>query len=199
MELLYLPGSPFSRIPRILILEWQLDIETREVGFPVPADVEDVNPLGQAPVLLRPPDQPLFLTLNIIEELASGAGPGRPFPYRAEDRANTAIALASGDSLIAAAQAQWSGLGKVAENRLGWNPMERNLLRFNRTMEWLAKRTPPDSVVALVAAALVYWAKDRPVEGVITDGPAAQHFLGLATRSSFEATKPPPLEHHPVD
>ena len=192
MELLYLAGSPFSRIPRILILEWQLDIETREVPFPVPADVEDVNPLGQAPVLLRPPDEPLFLTLNIIEELASVAGPDQPFPYRAEDRANTAIALSAGDSLIAAAQAQWSGLGPVSENRLGWNPMDRNPIRFNRTMAWLAERTSPDSFVALVAASLMYWAKDRPVEGIITDGKAAQHFLGLTARPSFEATKPRP-------
>lgn len=28
---------------------------------------------------------------------------------------------------------------------------------------------------------------------------AAQHFLGLAARASFEATKPRPLEYHPVD
>ena len=199
MELLYVDGSPFARIARILILEWQLDIKAREVDFPLPSDVEDINPLGQVPVLLRPPDQPLFLTLNIIEELASGGGLKKFFPYRAEDRANTAIALSAGDSLIAAAQAQWSGFGEISENRLGWNPVERNLVRFNRTMDWLADRTPLDSFVALVAAALMYWAKDRPVDGVATEGQAAQYFLGLTSRASFEATKPRPLEHHPVD
>ncbi len=199
MELLYLAGSPFSRIPRILILEWDLDIPTREVDFPIPADIEDANPMGQAPVLLRPPKPPLFLTLNIIEHLAPLAGPDVPFLYRSKDRAHTAIALAAGDAVVAAAQVQWSGLGRVTQNKLGWNPMERNLLRFNRTMAWLAVRTPPDSFVALVAAAMMYWAKDRPVDGVTTDGQAADRFLPLATRPSFKATMPPPLQYHPTD
>lgn len=193
MELLFTDGSPFARLVRVLIGVWQLPISTRDVGFPLPEEVDRLTPLGQVPVLIRDDGLPLFPTLNIVEHLAAMAGPGVPFAYHGKEREDLTVALAAGDAVAQAAYLGWAGLGPVGPNRLGLDLRARNLGRFNGTVRWLAERAEAETVTGLAIAVFLGWAGSRNVEGVELDHPSTAAFRALLERPEVAATAPRPI------
>lgn len=192
MELLYVDGSPLARIVRILIAEWQLPVALREVDFPLPPELDELTPMGQVPLLLMPEQNPLFPTFNIIEYLATLAPEGVPFGYNNSGRMNLVIALTAGDALAHAAYERWSGLGQVSFNSLGFETGARNIERFNRTVAWLVDRVETNTLVSLVVAILLDWARDRKVVGVDTRNTYTERFVGILSRPLVAATAPRP-------
>lgn len=191
MELIYVDGSPFSRIVRVLIAAWGLPVALREVGFPLPKAVDALTPMGQVPLLLRGDAPPIFPTLLIIEHLAAMAPKGAPFPITGE-RARLVVALTAGDALAQAAYIGWAGLGPVGPNVLGFDLRDRLVRRFNGVAGWLAQQAPPDTVTGLALAVLLDWARSRGVEGVAAEAPALRDILELLERPEVAATAPRP-------
>ena len=69
MQLFYTPGSPFSRIIRVLIRELEIDCsETAILEFPPSIEYFAINPLGQVPAL-KSDDGVRFPTRLIIDHL----------------------------------------------------------------------------------------------------------------------------------
>jgi glutathione S-transferase len=77
-SLAYVSGSPFGRMARVLVREWSLPVEERELPCPLPHEFFAENPLGQVPVL-NVGRETLFPTLIILERLWELAG--RPAAY----------------------------------------------------------------------------------------------------------------------
>ena len=50
-QLFYVDRSPFARLCRTLIIDWNLPVETVKLDWPLDAAFFDENPLGQVPVL----------------------------------------------------------------------------------------------------------------------------------------------------
>ena len=50
-KLYYQDGSPFSRLCRTLIIDWELPVETIELDWPLNESIFKENPLGQVPTL----------------------------------------------------------------------------------------------------------------------------------------------------
>ena len=192
MELIYVDGSPFARVIRILILEWKLAIECTEVAFPLPPETDELTPMGQVPVLVREGQPPLFPTLNIVECLSRLVSDSVPFPYNDKTRENLVISLYAGEALGQAAYQQWSGLGQSAENGLGFEPGTRNLHRFTRTIDWLLERAEIEDIATMVAAVFLFWARDRKVAGLQLPDAQFDKVEPLFSRSSFQLTKPRP-------
>lgn len=189
MKLYYVDGSPFARIIRILIIEWRLDVAVEEVSFPLPPEIDALTPLGQVPLLVEDGAAPVFPTLNIIERIAPLAPADAPFPYDGGARANLTIALSAGDALGQAAYQRWSGLGHVAEDKLGFDPGARNLGRFERVMAWLAAQERTEEVVCLVATVFLQWAQNRGVIDLVEDRRFGR-FRAFMERESFVGTMP---------
>lgn len=194
MELIYADGSPFSRIVRVLADEWGLPVAVREVGFPLPPDVDRLTPLGQVPLLLRDGAPPLFPTLTIIEHLAPMAAAGAPFAWGGNERARLLIALAAGDAVAQAGYIGWAGLGPVSPNVLGFDLRTRAVGRFNATMRWLEPQVAADSVTGLAIAVFLDWARSRGVAGVELDRETSLPFLALLARPALAATAPRPFD-----
>ncbi|MCG7522504.1 glutathione S-transferase N-terminal domain-containing protein [Ruegeria sp. Ofav3-42] len=192
MELIYVDGSPFARVVRILVHEWRLAVKCTEVSFPLPPETEALTPMGQVPLLLREGQPPLFPTLNIIEHMSSLVAGDVPFPHNDQTRENLVIALSAGDVLAQAAYQQWSGLGQIAENGLGFEPGARNLDRFFRTICWLSEKAEVEAIASMVAAVFLYWARDRGVAGLELADARFDRFEPLFSRPSFQFTKPRP-------
>ena len=192
LKLLYVDGSPFARIVRILIGAWQLQVSLQEVDFPLPSDVEALTPMGQVPLLLRAGERPLFPTLNIIEHLARLAPESAEFRYANQDREALVIALSAGDALVSGAYQAWSGLRPVASNALGFETGARNLERFNRTVGWLNDHAEGGRAVDVAIAVFLYWALDRKVAGADTRLIAADRYAALLARPAVAATAPRP-------
>ncbi|MEX0302532.1 MAG: glutathione S-transferase N-terminal domain-containing protein [Leisingera sp.] len=192
MELVYLDGSPFARIVRILIQEWKLPVVCTEVCFPLPPEIDALTPLGQVPLLLREGQQALFPTLNIIECLSRFAAEGGEFQYSGQTRETLVVALSAGDSLAQAAYQHWSGLGPVSDNGLGFEPGARNLDRFTRSVRWLAENAEAEKIVCLAVAVFLYWARDRKVADLDLDDACIGRFETFFSRPSFKATIPRP-------
>ena len=191
--LFYFQGSPFARMARVLVLEWSLPITCRELPFPPPEDLFDINPLGQVPVLSLSDGRNLAPTLIVLEHLASVAG-----HEDATDRQQLLTILLAGDALTSALYQDWSGLRPSARNAVGYDPAERNIERFNRVLDWADRRIEIGefeggiSLPGIALACLLLWSDAR-------GGPAWRRRKNLvalvddlALRPSFVATAPQP-------
>ena len=136
-RLYYFPGSPFARMARVLVHEWKLDVETIEIAFPPTDDLFDLNPLGQVPVLRLRDGQTLFPTLIVLEHLWQSAGSPIASYDPVAQRQLLLTILQAGDALVAAMYQNWTGLGPVRENTIGYDPAERHSHRFGRVLNWL--------------------------------------------------------------
>lgn len=191
--LAYLPGSPFARMARVLVREWSLPVEEVEISFPPPPDWFDVNPLGQVPVLRIGTDA-VFPTLLVLERLWDLAGCPEAAYQPGLDRQRLLVTLQAGDAMTAALYQRWTGLRAVAPNHIGYDPAQRNLDRFHRTLTWIEARPREGGEINLPDLALVclvLWSEAR-------GGPARSHPMRLdglverlERRPSFIATRPP--------
>lgn len=190
--LYYFAGSPFARMARVLVLEWDLPVIAEALDFPPPEFLFEMNPLGQVPVLRLDDGKCLAPTLVVLENLARRAGVKVP----AESQQLLTI-LQAGDALAAAKYQEWCGLGPVRDNVIGYDPGARNLERFARVLDWAedeiaAGRIGPGITLPGVAlACLLFWADAR-------EGPEWRQHPGLAAlaaglehRDSFVSTVPP--------
>ncbi len=194
--LAYTPGSPFARMARVAIREWALPVEEVEVGFPPPAEISALNPLGQVPVLTVD-GEAVFPTLIILERLWSMAARSSDVYDPARDRQLLMTILSAGDALVAATYQRWAGLGPVGANSVGYDPAERNLGRVRSTLDWLepnprmsafgADVAPP----AIAVACLLLWIEARGGLGWPTPPGLAALARALDERESFRLTRPP--------
>lgn len=193
MRLLHHQPSPFSRMIRILSREWALDLEEEELPeFPLPERIHIANPMGQVPVLLDG-DDVIFPTFLIIETLAPLAGVRTPVYDPQSERQPLMAVLQMGDALVSAYYHFWAGFEQSGPNRLGFDPIERNLERVQKTLDWLAPRISSEiSVPGVALAALLLWAESRkPIDHPVPE--ALERLVQtLRDRSSFAETEPRP-------
>lgn len=189
MELLYLDGSPFARITRVLAREWGVPVTETELPFPLPERHFDIAPLGQVPVLVED-GTALFPTAIIIDRLADHAG------HTIRDPQALATTLAWGDALVAAFYQTWAGLGPATRNTLGFDPATRNLSRTDPFLDWIAPRlseSKPDAAEFALACILdwtdsrhpIPWQGRPPVDALMAQ---------LAAHPSLTETTPRPWD-----
>jgi glutathione S-transferase len=191
-DLAFFSGSPFARMTRLLVREWALPVEERELPFPPPPDLFDTTPMGQVPVL-RIGAETLFPTLIVMERLWEMAS--RPPAYDpGRDRQRLLVTLQMGDALVAALYIGWTGLRPTGPNHIGYDLAARHMERMAHTLDWLEAGAGAGHVLHLpdvALACLVLWSEAR-------GGPARPFHpridaaVGrLAARPSFQATLPP--------
>lgn len=187
--LLYIDGSPFARMVRVLAREWQVPVSESELEFPLPESHFQIAPLGQVPVLIEE-GEAIFPTALIIDRLAqiSGRDPG--------DRQVLMTLLAWGDTLVSAFYQEWAGLVEGKANDLGFDPAARHLERTGPLLDWVAPRlnSQDPGVPEIALACLLFWTDSRrpiPWRGrpVIDDLTTK-----LNQRQSFVETAPRPLK-----
>lgn len=208
MQLYYIQGSPFARMARVLIREYQLPCdEVMHEEFPPPPDYFQVNPLGQVPAL-EDGNRTYFPTRLVLKRLAakaSGAAAPRPGVvqqlFRPEfddhDDQLLTVLLAMGDMMVSVQYQKWAGLSAAAGNKLGYEPLQRNQDRVYRALDWAESQVTasgfwPDatSIQDVILACLILWTESR--------GPIAWRgrpkleamVKRLETRPSFIATAP---------
>ncbi|MBF9029593.1 glutathione S-transferase [Rhodobacterales bacterium HKCCE3408] len=190
-RLTYFPGSPFARMCRVLVHEWDLPVEPVEHAFPPGPEMYAINPLGQVPALILG-DRTVFPTFLVLETLWDMAG--RPDAYRPDDdRQPLLTVLQMGDAYTAACYQRWSGLGPVGHNAVGYDPAARNLERVAATLDWLETGTAIReglSMTGVALACLCLWADAR--EGLDWRSRAKLRAVvdALSGRDSFRATAP---------
>jgi glutathione S-transferase len=205
LKLHYTPGSPFSRIIRVLLRE--LSIDCREVElmeFPPPAAFFKTNPLGQVPAL-ETDDGTRFPTRLIIDHIISlprekpsdiAAAISRE-PGRWQDEQILSVLLSMGDAIAALKYQRWAGLRAVGENLVGYDPAERHSERIVQTLDWLEARSTPKgflpavlSVQDITLACLLLWTDARG--GLPWRGRANLEAIvsNCSGRPSFTATEP---------
>ena len=139
-KLYFIDGSPFARLCRILIDEWNLPVQLVEVPFPLPDDFFEINPMGQVPVL-ETIGEKIFPTSQIVEQLwAMTEATIEPNLDPLADRQLLATILGMGNFMVSANQHAWAGLQQVGENQLGFVPAERNQLRVEKCLDWIEAR-----------------------------------------------------------
>ena len=165
-RLSFLPGSPFSRMARVLVREWGLPVEETEEQFPMRESFFEENPLGQVPVL-NIADQKVFPTFLVLEKLWQMAGSPEEAYRPQTERQILLTTLHAGDALAAAFYQGWSGLGLLSENHIGYDPADRNLERVGRVLSWLDARTERGilrkgmTIPGVALSAIVLWADAR--------------------------------------
>ncbi len=170
-KLYYVDGSPFARLCRALILEWNLPVEMVELSFPLDEDFFAENPLGQVP-LLKTVGESIFPTLQIAEQLwAMTEEASIPTFEPLEDRQMMTVILAMGDAMKDAAYQEWAGLEQTGHSKLGFNPAERNLARVQATLDWIESQADKwlcgdeVSVADYALACMLLWSESRrPIE-----------------------------------
>ena len=191
-RLSHVPGSPFARAARILVLEWELPVELVEVSFPPPEALFDRTPFGQVP-LLEFGSTTLFPTLPVLNWLSMQADCPQDIHDPLRDLQVMLTICQMGDALAAAYYQAWAGLGPVAENRLGFDPAERHLIRAGKALDWLGPRlTPAVSPPWITFACLLLWAEDRGGFAWRARCPLVAQIDSFAQRDSFGRTAPPP-------
>jgi len=194
-SLSFTSGSPFARMGRVLIREWALPIEEVEQAFPLPQDWFRTNPLGQVPVLTLG-GEPVFPTFLILERLWELAGRPAAAYAPGQDRQILLTTLQAGDALTNAAYIKWTGLGPVGPNHIGYEMAPRNYERAYATFSWLAQRRRDGrlrdglTLPGVALAALVLWTDAREGLDWRRHPELATLVDGLASRPSFQGTKP---------
>lgn len=207
MKLHYTPGSPFSRIIRVLVRE--LDIACKEIEiteFPPSSGYFAINPLGQVPALERE-DGIRFPTRLIIEDLMARprrqptavARSVRRTEEHWQDDQTLSVLLSMGDALAAIKYQAWAGLGPMDANLIGYDPADRNMERVQRTLDWLDSIAADSgflpgvlSVQDIALASFILWTEAR---GAIAwrGRPKLESIVeNCAKRPSFVATTPQP-------
>ncbi len=197
-KLYYIDGSPFARLCRILIDEWQVPVQKVEVPFPLPDDFFAINPMGQVPVL-ETVGEAIFPTSQIVEQLwAMTVAATKPYLDPLADRQLLAIILGMGNFLVLSNQQAWAGLEQVGENKLGFNPGERHQERVQRSLNWIEERADiwltgkEPNVCDYALACLLLWTESRrPIEWR-NRKKIADIVDRLKDQPSFAATVPAP-------
>ena len=136
-KLYYQDGSPFSRLCRTLIIDWELPVETIELDWPLDESIFKENPLGQVPTL-KTIGETIFPTSQITEQLlAMTVEPLAPYFDPLADRQLLITILSMGDAMIASNAINRSGLEQTEKNTYGINILSRNEMRINHTLAWL--------------------------------------------------------------
>jgi glutathione S-transferase len=197
-QLFYVDGSPFARLCRTLIIDWNLPVETVKLDWPLDAAFFDENPLGQVPVL-KTVGETIFPTSQIAEQLwAMTTDAQAPYFDPLFDRQILLIVLAMGDAMVAANQIVRSGLEPTGENTYGLNLVERHGMRVDRTLDWLESRcgtwmmNDSVSVCDYALACILLWSDSRcPIEW--RNRPKLARIVDvLSTGDSFAQTVPSP-------
>jgi glutathione S-transferase len=207
VDLHYIDGSPFARIVRVLAREHAVEMREIEVTeFPPPDGFLDVNPLGQVPALVDA-GVVYFPTRIAIEALLSrlktpGKGVAAVIAREASriaDDQDLAVILAMGDALAAHHYAKWAGIGSVDDNRLGFDPAQRNMIRALRALDWLANRMRDGcfqpgtiSVQDIALTSFILWTESRGPIGWRGRPQIEKLIENLEGRASFVATTPRP-------
>lgn len=197
-KLYYIDGSPFARLCRILIDEWQVPVHLVEVEFPLPDDFFEINPMGQVPVL-ETIGEMIFPTSQIVEQLWAMTEEARaPYLDPLADRQLLTVILGMGNFLVLANQQAWAGLEQIGENKLGFNPGERHIERVQKSLDWIEKRAEvwltgdePNVCDYAIACILLWSDSRRPIEWR-NRVKLAEIVDKLQERSSFKATVPAP-------
>ena len=136
-KLYYQDGSPFSRLCRTLIIDWELPVETIELDWPLNESIFKENPLGQVPTL-KTIGETIFPTSQITEQLlAMTVEPLAPYFDPLADRQLLITILSMGDAMIASNAIDRSGLKQTEKNTYGIDILNRNEMRINHTLAWL--------------------------------------------------------------
>ena len=166
-KLYYVDGSPFARLCRALILDWNLPVEMIELKFPLSDAFFEENPLGQVP-LLKTVGETIFPTLQIAEQLwAMTEEVETPIFDPLADRQMVTVIMSMGDMMVAAAYQGWAGLEQTGPSKLGFNPAERNLERVQHTLNWIEAQSDhwlcgdEVSVADYALAAVLLWSESR--------------------------------------
>ena len=198
-KLYYIDGSPFARLCRVLIDEWQVPVHLVEVGFPLPDDFFEINPMGQVPVL-ETIGEMIFPTLQIVEQLWAMTEEARvPYLDPLADRQLLTVILGMGNFLVLSNQQVRAGLDQVGENRLGFDPGERHQIRVQKCLDWIDARASewltgdePNVCDYALACILLYSDARRPINWR-NRAALAGIVDRLQGRPSFTATSPAPL------
>ncbi|MBE9477329.1 MAG: glutathione S-transferase family protein [Proteobacteria bacterium] len=197
-KLYYIDGSPFARLCRILIDEWQLPVQEVEIPFPLSDDFFKINPMGQVPVL-ETIGEMIFPTAQIVEQLwAMTVEPTEPYLDPLADRQLLSTLIGMGDFMVTANQQVWAGLEPSGEDILGFNPGERHQERVYRCLDWMEARAQhwltgdEPNVCDYALACFLFWSDSRrPIEWR-NRTKLASIVDRLRDRPSFMATIPEP-------
>ena len=166
-KLYYQDGSPFSRLCRTLIIDWELPVETIELDWPLNESIFKENPLGQVPTL-KTIGETIFPTSQITEQLlAMTVEPLAPYFDPLADRQLLITILSMGDAMIASNAIDRSGLKQTEKNTYGIDILNRNEMRVNHTLAWLEGQCDKwliddrVSVCDYALACLLLWSDSR--------------------------------------
>ena len=166
-KLYYQDGSPFSRLCRTLIIDWELPVETIELDWPLDESIFKENPLGQVPTL-KTIGETIFPTSQITEQLlAMTVEPLAPYFDPLADRQLLITILSMGDAMIASNAIDRSGLKQTEKNTYGIDILNRNEMRVNHTLAWLEGQCDKwliddrVSVCDYALACLLLWSDSR--------------------------------------
>ena len=197
-QLFYVDGSPFARLCRTLIIDWNLPVETVKLDWPLDPSFFDENPLGQVPVL-KTFGETIFPTSQIAEQLLAMTTEAQaPYFDPLFDRQILLIILAIVDAMVAANQIVRTGLQPTGENTYGINIVERHGMRVERTLDWLEARcgtwmmNDSVSVCDYALACILLWSDSRCPFEWRNRTKIARIVEELSTGDSFAQTVPSP-------
>lgn len=186
--LYYVDGSPFARVVRVLVREWDVPTDEVLLPFPLPEAFFDLSPLGQVPVLVTD-NSTIFPTPAIIAHLTERT------KQEAYDTQLLAAVLSWTDTLVAAFYQEWAGLEPAeGTNSLGFDPASRNLERVSPFLDWVAPRLnlAQPSAPEYALACVLWWIESRrPVEWRGRTK-IDTLFAEIEARQSFQDTVPAP-------
>jgi len=210
----YIDGSPFARIVRASLIEFEVPHEAVALrGYP-PEGIAALSPALQVPVLEEEDGARYFdseLIRAFIHNVHARRIEGRLAPEltRAEHhwkdlQVLTAIRTLT-EALVLYFHARWAGLGPVGENRLGCDMIGREMERAQALLDWLEAeagqtgfREDGFSAPDLALAAALLWTEAR--EAVAWRGRARLEAIvaRAATRESVRRTAPRPWPGAPL-
>ena len=197
-KLYYVDGSPFARLCRALIIEWQLPVEMIEMAYPLEDDFFKKNPLGQVP-LLETVGETIFPTSQIAEQLWTMTSETFiPSFDPLADRQLLTVILSLGDVLVASRYQEMTGLKPAGKNHLGFDLAARNSDRAQHTLDWIEERAgkwltgDQVNISDYALACILLWTDSRgPIEWR-NRKKIARIVDELSTNDSFAMTVPAP-------